>query len=207
MNTPRFIYFDLGNVLLYFDHHVACRQMGEVSGISPEHVWKLVFASGLEMRYEAGELDDRQFYESFCREFGVRPDFDRLVEAASNIFQINLSILPLLTGLIEARWPLGILSNTNSAHWALCSMGRYGFLTQGFSVYALSYEIGCCKPEARIYHRAAELAGVAPHEIFYVDDVLANVDGACKAGFDAVQYTGTADLAADLRQRGVALNY
>jgi glucose-1-phosphatase len=207
MKTPRFIYFDLGNVLLNFDHRLACRQMGEVAGIAPDRVWQLVFASGLEMRYEAGELDDLQFYQAFCNEFGVRPDFDRLVEAASNIFQINLSIVPLLAQLAAARWPLGILSNTNSAHWALCSMGRYGFLLQGFSVHALSYQIGCCKPEAKIYQRAAELAGVAPQEIFYVDDVLANVDGACRAGFDAVQYTSTSDLATELRQRGVVLNY
>ena len=35
---PKFIYFDLGNVLLRFDHELACRQMAAVAGTTPELV-------------------------------------------------------------------------------------------------------------------------------------------------------------------------
>lgn len=181
--------------------------MGEVAGIAPERVWDIVFASGLELRYEAGEVDDRRFYEIFCEQTGTRPDYHKLVDAGCDIFQVNTSIVPLVTQLVAARYPMGILSNTNSAHWALCTSGRYGFLSRGFKVLALSYEIGCCKPEAKIYEVAARLAGVRPEQIFYVDDVPANVEGALRAGFDAIQYTTTPALAAALRERGVRCNY
>ena len=53
---PRMILFDLGNVLLTFDHRLSCRQMAEVAGVSEQQVWKIVFDEGLQRRFEGGEL-------------------------------------------------------------------------------------------------------------------------------------------------------
>src|SRR5262245_1055504 len=96
---PRFLYFDLGNVLLKFDHHLAARQMGELAAAPPERVYQIVFESGLEVRYESGQLDDRQFYEAFCTQTGSQPDFKALLLAASEIFAPNFSIFPVVAGL------------------------------------------------------------------------------------------------------------
>jgi len=74
-------------------------------------------------------------------------------------------------------------------------------------VLALSFEIGAMKPDLTIYQRAAALAGVQPEEIFYCDDVEANVLGARAAGFDAVQYTTTPLLVDEIRRRGLRMNY
>ncbi len=207
MQEPRFLYFDLGNVLLKFDHHLACRQMGEVSGAPAEKIWQLVFASDLEMRYEAGEIDDREFYEIFCKQTGTRPDFDALLFAGSAIFTPNTSIFPVVAALDAAGYRMGILSNTCPGHWSYCSQGRYGLIQLAFDLYALSYELGACKPDAKIFEGAAKLAGLPPREIFFVDDIPGHVAAARKAGFDAVQYTSTPALVADLRQRGIAFNY
>ncbi len=69
----RFLYFDLGNVLLKFDHRLASRQMGEVAGVPADVVWEVVFAGDLEQRYESGEIGDREFYEIFCQQTSSRP--------------------------------------------------------------------------------------------------------------------------------------
>lgn len=202
-----FLYFDLGNVLLNFDHHVACRQMGEVAGVPAEKVWDVVFAGDLEERYESGVVDDRAFYEEFCKATGTRPDFERLLAAGSEIFQQNLSIIPIVSQLDGAGYRMGILSNTCPAHWAYCAQGRYALIREAFDVFALSYELGACKPDSKIFQRAAELAGVSPERIFYVDDLEGHVAAARKAGFDAVQYTSARKLAGALRERGVRFNY
>jgi FMN phosphatase YigB (HAD superfamily) len=207
MQQPGFLYFDLGNVLLKFDHHLACRQMGEVAGVPAEKVWDLVFGSDLELRYEAGEISDREFYEIFCRATSSRPNYDALLLAGSAIFTPNTSIFPIVAGLDAAGYRLGILSNTCPGHWAYCSDGRYGLLNTAFDVYALSYELGACKPSRAIFERAARLAGVAPREIFFVDDIAGHVAGAQAAGFDAVQFTTARALAAELRKRGIEFNY
>jgi len=204
---PQFIYFDLGNVLLHFDHRVACKQMAEVAGTTPEKVWAVVFASGLELRYESGDLDDRGFYDAFCRATDSAPDFERLRLAGSEIFQLNQSIVPVVAQLDAAGYRLGILSNTCPAHWAYCTAGRFGIVNLAFDVLALSYQIGCCKPEERIFAAAAKLADTAPRDILFVDDLSENVAGARQAGFDAVRYTTTAVLVEDLLARGVRFNY
>jgi putative hydrolase of the HAD superfamily len=204
---PRFVYFDLGNVLLNFDHALACRQMAAVAGISAEQVLQVVFDSGLNLRYERGEIDDRQFYEAFCEQTGTRPDPAELQRAGSDIFSLNVPIMPIVAALDSAGYRLGILSNTGPAHWSWCGRGRYGIIFHPFRIHALSFEIGAVKPDAKIYAAAAKLAGVPPAEIFFTDDIAGHVAGARSAGFDAVQYTGAAALAIELRNRGVEFNY
>lgn len=204
---PRFIYFDLGNVLLNFDHARGCRQMAEVAGVSAEQVWQVVFDAGLNLRYERGEIDDEQFYEAFCEQTGTRPDPEELARAGSEIFELNMPIMPIVAALDGAGYRLGILSNTTPAHWNWCGRGRYGIVWHPFQVRALSYEIGAVKPEPKIYQSAARLAGVKPEEIFFIDDIAGHVAGARAIGFDAVQYTSVSALAKELRGRGVEFNY
>ena len=205
---PKFLYFDLGNVLLNFDHRLACRQMGEVAGVPEQVVWDVVFEGDLEERYESGQVDDRGFYEAFCSQTGSRPDYNALLRAGSEIFRANGPILPIVSHLDAAGYPMGILSNTCPGHWSYCrAPGRYHWLHDCFDVFALSYQIGVCKPDPKIFRAAAELASVRPQDIFYVDDIAGHVSAAQAAGFDAVQYTTPARLAADLRERGVQFNY
>lgn len=207
LRTPEFIYFDLGNVVLHFDHHRGARQMAALAGVPEERVWDLVFAGPLELAYEAGQLTSEQFYEVFCRETGSRPDFEALLHAAADIFELNVPVVPLIAHLHSAGYRLGILSNTNAAHWEFVSRGRYAVLSRFFSVFALSYEIQSMKPEPKIYAEAARLAQVAPERIFFTDDRPENVAGAREAGFDAVQFHNHRQLADEIRARGICWNY
>jgi len=65
MQTPEFIYFDLGKVLVEFSHDHMCSQMGELVGLDGKATRAVVFESGLSDRYETGEIDDAQFCELF----------------------------------------------------------------------------------------------------------------------------------------------
>ena len=38
MQRPEFVYFDLGNVLLFFDHGIAARSMASLIGVEPETI-------------------------------------------------------------------------------------------------------------------------------------------------------------------------
>jgi FMN phosphatase YigB (HAD superfamily) len=203
---PKFLYFDLGKVLLDFDVEQMFRQIGEVAGVASGRVREVILDGGLQRQYETGQLSGHEFYEAFCRQTATRPDYDALRRAGAEIFTLNLSILPVLTQLYHARYRLGILSNTCESHWEHCTR-RYRVITELFPVRALSYQIGATKPDAAIFHKAAELAGVCPQEIFYVDDYADHIAGAKAVGFDAVQYTSTPQLVSGLRSRGIQFNY
>jgi putative hydrolase of the HAD superfamily len=203
LQPPKFLYFDLGNVLLYFDHRRAARQMAEVAGVPAELVWDVVFASGLEHRYEAGELSTQEFFEIFCDKTGSRPAYDALAAAAGDIFEVNAPLVELLSKLSAAGHRLGLLSNTCELHWNHFGSGRYPPIPAAFHSVVLSFRAKAMKPDARIYALAAEMAGVAPSEIFFVDDMPGHVASARAFGFDAVQFTSPEALAAELTARGL----
>ncbi|MFV1964375.1 MAG: HAD family hydrolase [Pirellulaceae bacterium] len=203
----RFLYFDLGNVLLTFDQRKAARQMATVAGTTPEKVWDIVFESEMHDRYERGDVSSQQYYDFFCDQSKTRPDPADLRRAASDIFTLNVPIVPIVAQLKATGNRLGILSNTNDAHWAFVSRGRYALLRNYFEQIVLSHEVKASKPEAAIFEAAIEATHLPPQEIFFVDDRAENVEGARAAGLDAVQFTTAGQLAADLRRRGVRFNY
>jgi len=206
MRPPRFIYFDLGNVLLTFDHDLACAAMGRLANAPADRVHAALFEDGLEHAYERGEISTEQFYQRLCESLGARPDKAALLHAASDMFAINAPVVPLVTGLFSAGWRPGVLSNTCEAHWNLVTDGRFRMMNDLFGVTALSFRIGAMKPEPVIFTAAAELAGAPPEDIFFVDDRAENVAAAREAGFDAVLFTTAATLTAELRARRVAMN-
>ncbi len=166
----------------------------------------LIGSQGLLWKFETGELDDQQFYETFCRATDSRPDPAAFHRANSEIFTLNGSLLPLVGHLEDSGIPLGILSNTCPSHWRVVADGRYGIIPRAFKAIVLSYEVKSLKPDPKIYQRAIELAGVPAEKIFYVDDVPGHVEGARCAGIDAVQYITTDALVQELVKRGVRCN-
>ncbi len=206
MTPPRFLYFDLGKVLVNFDVDQMLRQVGEAAHISPEQAREALFGNGRMRRYETGQITTADFYQAFCEEIGGRPDYAELASAAADIFSLNLPVLPLAAQLRQAGYRMGILSNTCELHWRHCAR-RFRIVGEGFAVHALSYRIQAAKPEAAIFRAAAELAGCPPEEIFFVDDLAEHVVGARDAGFDAVQFTSAESLAEELRKRELRFNY
>jgi FMN phosphatase YigB (HAD superfamily) len=207
LRTPQFLYFDLGNVLLWFDHDQGCRQMAEVSGVDQARIRQLIHGTKLGWRHEIGELSNEEFYEAFCREFDCRPDYAAWALAGSAIFRMNWPMHAVVAQLSRAGHRLGMLSNTCHMHWDYFADGRYRLIPEVFEQVALSFRLRAMKPDPNIYLAAAKMAGVSPNEVFYVDDIPANVEGALAAGFDAVQYTTTPAFVAELHKRGVEFNY
>lgn len=206
VDSPRFFYFDLGRVLVHFDVAQMCRQMAAVAQTDPQRVFQALFDSDLQFRVERGEISDAEFLDDFCRLTGSRSDVSALARAASEIFVLNTTIVPVVAQLRAAGFRLGILSNTCHHHWEYCRQ-QFRLLDDLFSVHALSFRLGTAKPEASIFASAAALAGVAPQEILFIDDLLENVAGAEQAGFQAVQYTSTPLLVAELHRREARFNY
>jgi HAD superfamily hydrolase (TIGR01509 family) len=209
--SPKFIYFDLGNVLLTFNRHTACEQLAALTGVSADSVWGHLFDSGLQDRYEHGELTSEQIYEEFCRSsLGDSKDWPQYAafhRANSDIFRLHVPIIGIVAHLHAAGYPLGILSNTCDEHWKHVANGRYTVLQRYFREVVLSFELRCAKPDVKIFLAAAERAGCDPGEIFFTDDRPENVAGARQAGIDAVDFLSPQQLAIDLRERGVRFNY
>lgn len=210
MSSIEFIYFDLGNVILKFDHSIAFRKVEELCGVTPKQVDEILFDQGLQEQYETGLIDCTQFHREFCDRANVEPSTqlpkEALLLAISDIFWVNRPIIPVLTQLKARGFPLGILSNTCDAHWQFV-FSRHAVLSSLFDPLVLSYEEKSMKPDSKIYESAIERAGVEPSKIFFTDDRQENVDGAVAVGIDAVLFTSVPELVAQLQRRGVVINW
>lgn len=207
MSRPEFIYFDMGNVLLYFSHEKMAEQMAQVVGIPPPRAWQILFEaeSGLEWSYERGELSREQFYNRFCEVAGVRADIDVLDVAGSDIFEPHAPMCGLASQLASAGYRLGVCSNTTLSHWNHC-VSRFGVLSTAFAIYSLSFQLGAMKPSPAFYLAAAKLAGVSPSGIFFIDDRAENVAAAKAVGWDAVLYESASQVKEELCRRGLVIN-
>lgn len=205
MRTPSFLYFDLGNVLLFFDHEIACQNVASLLDRDVDAIRELLFSGKLQEDYESGRISDEEFHSVVCKELNVQCAMESLKLAVSDMFALNAAIFPVLSQVWRDGSRMGILSNTCSAHWEFVQRQRYHMLFDFFETFALSFELQAMKPAAAIYQSAAELAGVDAAEIFFVDDKPENVAGAKAAGYDAVLFTDTVTLARDLLRRGLAV--
>jgi putative hydrolase of the HAD superfamily len=203
MKTPSFVYFDMGNVLLFFDNARACRQMSAAARVPLVRIQEFFGRDGVTRRLETGQLDARTLHAEFCRDVGVDVSYDRLSAAACDMFWVNQEIIPLIGRLSDAGVRLGILSNTSLPHWEWVSRGRFRFLRDLFDVHALSFEIGAMKPSPDIFRTATELAGVPAEEILFTDDLEQNVQAARNAGWQAVTFATVEQLSRELHNRGI----
>jgi FMN phosphatase YigB (HAD superfamily) len=206
--SPDFLYFDMGNVLIYFSHEKMAQQMAQALGVESRLAWQILFSDkcGLQWAYERGELSREQFYARFCEAAAGNADIDSLDIAGSDIFAINSPMCGLASQLAAAGYALGVCSNTTLSHWNHCA-GNYRVLSTAFAVHALSFRLKAMKPDPAFYHAAAKLTGAAPHRIFFADDRPENVTAAKSAGWDAVLYESASQISETLRQRGISTNF
>ena len=193
------IFFDLGNVLIFFDHQKMCRQIAEVSGLEMDLVKNVMQKYG--DLYERGHVDSRTIYDEFCKLAKKNLHFETLMHAVSNIFEPNDPVISIAKELKEKNHRLFLLSNTCEAHFTFAS-SQFPFL-KDFDGYVLSYQVGARKPEKKIYEKALEIAGCRNKECFYTDDIFPYIESARSMEIDAEQYTDPQTLTQHLYARGI----
>ena len=202
MKRIEFIYFDLGNVLISFDHTRAWQQIAGLTGIPPKRVKDILFNSGLQIQYEMGEISTEEFHRYFCQQAKVSISVENLCFAASNIFEPLDASIQLLQTLSQAGHRLGLLSNTCDCHWQFFRDDvRFSFLHSSFEQTILSFEEGCMKPDTDIYRCAARQANCDPESILFIDDLEENVKAAQSYGFDGIHFQDFSGLMNELTKR------
>lgn len=195
----RTIFFDLGNVLIFFDHLKMCRQVAQVSGLELELVQTVMHKYG--DLYERGHVDSRMIYDEICRMGQKKLHFETLMDAVSDIFEPNTPVISIADEIKAKGHRLFLLSNTCEAHFAFAS-SQFPFLKH-FDGYVLSYQVGARKPEKKIYEKALEIAGCQNKDCFYTDDILPYIESARSLEIDAEQYTNPQVLTQHLHARGI----
>ncbi len=194
------VYFDLGNVLVFFSHSKMLNQVATCSGLSKEDVHRFLVDHSLQHDHEMGKIDSEGVYRFFKARSSKQFSLYELIEAISDIFTPNEALWPLVEQLKKERLRLILISNTCESHYNRL-YSHYPVLRL-FDHKVLSFEVGHLKPDPLIFQKALSLAQCAHSECFYTDDIPAFVSGARKAGLDTELYTDVPTLRRHLIQRG-----
>ena len=201
INKYSVIVFDLGNVLLPFDYDITIRSLNEKSsGLGDKFVKYYKENREILRDYERGNITDDEFLNKVVTGLDNKVSKEEFINYFSKVFTVNEKLVSLLPKLKE-KYTLVLLSNTNSIHREY-GWKDYEFLNY-FDKLVLSYQVHAVKPELKIYQSAQAITQRPPQEHIFIDDIADYADGAKKAGWDAVQYTGYDKLIADFKDRNI----
>lgn len=192
--------FDLGNVLVRFDHLEAARKITAGTGVPAQALFKMFFESPLVVAHDEGRISTEEFYGKVREQIGLDLPFDRFLEVWNNIFAEDKRMTELVGRLAE-RYPCYLISNTNRPHFehlrTLCPV------LDRLRGHILSYEVGHLKPHPAIYQRALEVAGLPAPQILYVDDRTDLIEAAKPLGFQTYPFAGVDLFIREMESRSI----
>ena len=200
MQLPVLI-FDFGNVVAYFDYLKFFDRVGARQGQPGEAVRTQMMNegfAGLHAQFETGELTPVAFFEAL----GLDLPFEEFLHAWEDIFWLNEPVARLIAQLKSSGYTLILGSNTNCLH-ARYFRQKFAGTLDLFDEMVLSHEVGCMKPDARFYAACAAAAGVSAGSCVFIDDLDLNVEGARRAGLQALQYVDNPGLKSGLSRLGI----
>ena len=105
------------------------------------------------------------------------------VYQSQHTYNLMEDAIPTLEAL-KGRCKLGIISDT----WPsiVPVLERFGILPY-FDAITYSFQLGCFKPNPRMFQDALSKIGLPAQECVFIDDVARNLEGAAKVGIQPVQ--------------------
>lgn len=186
------VIFDYGGVIADVDRSEIVSFVMKTFDVSREEAAKLLKESR-PFRLK-GEADEESYWKQVAKEHRVelkdgwsRPFDYVLLESIKEI----PGTLPVIQELKENGIRVGILSNIDAiAAKYVRQKGHY----EGYTPLLLSFEMGVEKPNPQAYEKMIETLNLSPHEIFFIDDRIENVEAAKKLGIVAYHFDNAAAL-------------
>jgi 2-haloacid dehalogenase len=202
---PSVVVFDLGGVLIDYN---------------PRHLYRKLIARPEEMEdflanvttpawHTRQDLDGDPAIATRDLQ-ALHPGKEALIAAFYDRFDemLDHAFAPmgeLVERLDAAGTPLYLLSNAPGFLDAWLrgpARKRHPFIG-AFRDYVVSGHVGCWKPHKAIFDLVCRTCGFAPRDAVFIDDVLANVEGARAAGLSAVHHRSAEGTATALRALGL----
>ena len=197
--------FDFGGVLVDWD---------------PRHLYRKLIPDPAEMERFLAKVTTREWHQ--VQDHGgdpavatrqlqaLHPDKHELIAAFYSRFdEMNAVAFPEMAALVErlhgAGTKLYLLSNAPNLldRWLRGpARQRHPFIGL-FSDYVVSGLVGHSKPGAAIYRLACRTGDFAPGDAVFIDDVVANVEGAQAIGMHGVHHRSADQTIRELRALGL----
>jgi FMN phosphatase YigB (HAD superfamily) len=199
--------FDLGNVILPFEHRQIAAKLHETSRIqdrfTPDDLFKFLFDMdrGLVNPYEEGLMSSVDFFAKLREKYKLELEFDEFKDIWNIIFQEDLDVNDVILYLKNKGYPVFLLSNTNELHFSYI-MERYP-IVHSLDEWILSYEVGAKKPKRKIYNTIFEKTDTVRSEVLYIDDIPGYVEAAKSYGLQGLVFKNAKDVWELLKENSI----
>lgn len=183
----RWVLFDVGNVLLRFDHRRVSSALSQRRPVDAERLHRFIFdgdnGPSRNALLDAGRRDLVWLHGEVVREFGVSITRQAFEDAWQCIFEPpDTAARECLLRVRALGIQIGICSNTNQAHWSRI-VTLFPELAAADIARFLSYEMKFVKTDANFYRGVTSHTRRPAREHLLLDDLDANLDVAAAAGF------------------------
>ncbi|MEO3998461.1 HAD family phosphatase [Mesorhizobium sp. CAU 1732] len=202
MTEIRHIVFDIGKVLIHYDPELPFRRL---IADDDKRTWFLaeVCTSDWNVEQDRG----RSWEEAEALLIERHPDEHDNIrsfrrhwhEMVPHAYEDSVAIME---GLIDAGHDVTMLTNF-AADTFVEARNIFPFLNRPRGV-TVSGEVKLIKPDEKIFDLHASSFGLEPASTLFIDDSQKNVDGAKRAGWNAVLFQDAETLRADLARYGIA---
>lgn len=180
----RFVFVDLGNVLVDFNPETTVARLCRASGLDGARVQHVLYGESW-VQLNMGTIEWSVFEETVKAELGGRVSPDEIRSAWCAALTPNGETASVLASLV-GRHPIYLLSNTDPMHFA-CSRKLVPIL-ESFSGFVLSYAIHKMKPDPSFFRQALYMTGARASDCVFIDDSSENVESATVLGFCSIRY-------------------
>ena len=190
--APVAVLFDSGGVLMQpiggrwnpradFEHTLVTA----FPTLTPARIAAAIAAGDVFLEHVDGTPDYDDYHRVMLEYLGVRPTGELLAELTRpvdprTILETFPDVLPTLRQLQRNGVRMAVVSDAWPELPALhAALGMDGF----FEAYAISAELGCRKPDPRMYRHASDALGLAPQQCLFLDDDPTLVSAAIALGY------------------------
>ena len=150
---------------------------------------------------ERGEITEVAFLEQLTDHLepllGHQPQMHRFKEIYFEALEPNPAMIDLMRALKGEGFRMAMLTN-NVREWEPLWRAMLP-VDEIFETVVDSGFVGCRKPESRIYELTLERIAQPADACLFIDDVLVNIEGARKAGLQAVHFQDNEQAIPEIR--------
>jgi putative hydrolase of the HAD superfamily len=202
----RAVLFDVENVIAYPDEALLAERLARLDpSLTPGRLQTTRDEPELYVlwdRYSVGAMSSADYWRAIAEGLGLAPDAgDALAQAyAESAWAYrDPAVLAVVSALrATGRFRLGLLSNSAPDHDA------HAAAFEGlFDVAIFSHRVGRRKPNAEAYRAAADVLGVDPSAVVFIDDKPRNTRAAEAEGMTGIVFTSASALVDELNALGL----
>lgn len=185
------IVFDMGNVLLeWVPENIVKRFVDDPDRI--EKLAKTIFESEMWHKYDTNEVTEEDIRKYAKEELGK--DYEEDIDEVLDNWQYCLPVQDRMSRLVKYfhHKGFGVYMLTN-ANEKFVEIKRDLHVLKYMDGYLASYEVNCAKPQEKFYKTFLNKFGLNAEECLFIDDLVANCDGARAVGMTAVLFDGVYD--------------